>query len=303
MHTILIHLYYAHQLLKMVPPWNDGFDLLTETRCQPLLNELCKCKSPSNNPSRFCIVQNNRGTFKIKKRLGSSFSLYNILMTAPYRKVAYLKLINKYALSISLLFVAPIVLCILGIVVVCTGNARINSILSYPFLSVLHFRYNERLDQYFHILPQWKSMEFTVNEAPLSLYETPNTTYYPVADSCTKAGDPEEGCVFSTSTYFTTNISIPTNVLNITLYTVNHTLILSESIPLSSSKRLNQKVLDCWDVNTCTEYCKKRDGVWDYMSGECVITFFLTSICYRIALTEDSAVIDRSEYVFGFGLT
>ena len=224
-------------------------------------------------------------------------------MTAPYRKVAYLKLINKYALSISLMFVGPIVVCILGIVIVCTGNARINSIISYPFLSTLHYRYNERLDHYFDILPQWKAMEFTVNEVPLRLYETPNTTYYPVADSCTKAGDPEEGCVFSASTYYTTNISISANVLNVTLYTVNHTSILSESIPLSSTKRLNQRVLGCWDVNTCVDYCSKRNGVWDYMSGECVITFFLTSICYRVALTEDSAVIDRSEYFLSLDLS
>lgn len=216
-------------------------------------------------------------------------------MTAPYRKVAYLKLINKYALIISLMFVAPIVLCILGVVVVCTGKTRTDSIISYPFLCVLHSRYNERLNQYFDILPQWKAMEFTVNEVPLRLYETPNTTYYPVADSCTKAGDPEEGCAFSTSTYFTSNVSVPSNVLNITLYTVNHTLIHSESIPLSSTKHMNQKVLGCWDANTCVESCAKRNGVWNYMSGDCVITFYLTSICYRIALTEDSAVIDRSE--------
>lgn len=158
-------------------------------------------------------------------------------------------------------------------------------------------RYNERLDQYFDILSRWKTMEFSVNEQPLDLYETPNTTYYPVADSCTKAGDPEEGCKFSTSTYYTTNITVPTDVLNITLSTVNNTSILSESIPLSSTKRLSKKVLDCWDINTCMEYCKKRNGVWDYISEECVITFYLTSICYRIALTEDSAIIDRSAYI------
>lgn len=54
-------------------------------------------------------------------------------MTAPYRKVAYLKLLHKYELIVSLMFIAPLVVCVLGVIVVLTGNERVNSINKYLF--------------------------------------------------------------------------------------------------------------------------------------------------------------------------
>lgn len=57
-------------------------------------------------------------------------------MTAPYRKANYGKILQKYALVVSLAFLTPIVIVSLGIIIVSTKNRRIDSIQLYPLSSV-----------------------------------------------------------------------------------------------------------------------------------------------------------------------
>lgn len=57
-------------------------------------------------------------------------------MTAPYRKANYGKILQKYALVVSLAFLTPIVIVSLGITIISTKNRRIDSIQLYIFYSV-----------------------------------------------------------------------------------------------------------------------------------------------------------------------
>lgn len=57
-------------------------------------------------------------------------------MTAPYRKANYGKILQKYALVVSLAFLTPIVIVSLGIIIISTKNRRIDSIQLYIFYSV-----------------------------------------------------------------------------------------------------------------------------------------------------------------------
>lgn len=49
-------------------------------------------------------------------------------MTAPYRKVNYSRIFQKYSLIVALLFLAPLTMIILGVIVSTTYNRRIDSI-------------------------------------------------------------------------------------------------------------------------------------------------------------------------------
>lgn len=49
-------------------------------------------------------------------------------MTAPYRKVNYSRIFQKYSLIVALLFLAPLTVIILGVIVFTTYNGRIDAI-------------------------------------------------------------------------------------------------------------------------------------------------------------------------------
>ena len=93
------------------------------------------------------------------------------------------------------------------------------------------------------------------------MYRTPQEYYFPLADSCALKGDPAEGCLYSGSSFYAT---------------------------------YSQKALNCWDAASCNTTCASRDGKWDYVRGECVVTFFLTKVCYRVTSVNDSFVIDHT---------
>ena len=54
-------------------------------------------------------------------------------MTAPYRKANYGKIIQRYALTVSLALLAPIVIISIGIIIITTSDRRLNAINMYLF--------------------------------------------------------------------------------------------------------------------------------------------------------------------------
>ena len=103
--------------------------------------------------------------------------------------------------------------------------------------------------------------------------------------------------MFSSSVYYATNISLAQDVVKVNLYTSNYTLLVSDEIPTAYSRQYTMSLLDCWDVYTCVEVCARRGGEWNYIINECIVSYSLTSVCYRVSLTDSSAVLDTSRLV------
>ena len=175
--------------------------------------------------------------------------------------------------------------------------------LTCTYFSLISSRYNQRIQQYIDQLPVLQTLNFFLDNQTLTMHETPKVDYYPLADSCEKEGDPEGGCMFSSSMYYATNISLAQDVVKVNLYTSNYTLLVSDEIPTEYSRQYTMNLLDCWDVYTCVEACARRDGNWNYVIDECIVSYSLTSICYRVSLTDSTAVLDTSEWVYFSCLT
>lgn len=143
----------------------------------------------------------------------------------------------------------------------------------------------------------FQTLNFFLDNQTLAMHESPEVDFYPLADSCKKEGDPEGGCMFSSSVYYATNISLAQDVVKVNLYTSNYTLLVSDEIPTAYSRQYTMSLLDCWDVYTCVEVCARRGGEWNYIINECIVSYSLTSVCYRVSLTDSSAVLDTSRLV------
>lgn len=77
-------------------------------------------------------MQNNRDTRLVLSKeqlfIISIVFLLRESMTAPYRKVNYARIFQKYSLIVALLLLAPLTMITLGLIVFTTYNGRIDSI-------------------------------------------------------------------------------------------------------------------------------------------------------------------------------
>lgn len=126
------------------------------------------------------------------------------------------------------------------------------------------------------------------------MYRTPQEYYFPLADSCALKGDPAEGCLYSGSSFYAMNFTTGSGSLHIPILNGMEELISNETVPATKTTTYSQKALNCWDAASCNTTCASRDGKWDYVRGECVVTYFLTKVCYRVTSVNDSFVIDHT---------
>ena len=215
-------------------------------------------------------------------------------MTAPYRKVNYARILQKYALITSLAFLAPIIVTIIGTIIITGHNNRMSSLQ----LSLLPYcvirRYNSRVRDWHSEEGEFNRTMFYMEKEPLPMYRTPQEYSFPLADSCALKGDPAEGCLYSGSSFYAMNFTTGSGSLHIPILNGMEELISNETVPATKTTTYSQKALNCWDAASCNTTCASRDGKWDYVRGECVVTFFLTKVCYRVTSVNDSFVIDHT---------
>lgn len=217
-------------------------------------------------------------------------------MTAPYRKVNYGKIIQKYALTVSLAFLAPIVLILLGIIIISVGDRRVDSIQSYLLLRVSQCSYNERVLLWQSFKDAFRNASFYLDDFEMDLREMPQMYYFPTADACNQVGDPSEGCVYSDSIYYSYNYTVSGEVFNFTISDIYNHPIVSDRVSVKDTSRVNQHSLNCWDRESCTQACTNLLGIWDVYTNECVITRYLSKICYRVLFVNGTFTIDKSSY-------
>lgn len=215
-------------------------------------------------------------------------------MTAPYRKVNYARILQKYALITSLAFLAPIIVTIIGTVIVSAHNDRLKSLLLSSLFCKVMCRYNSRVREWKAEEGDFNSTIFFMGKEPLPMYHTPQEYYSPLADSCKLKGDPAEGCLYSDSSFYSMNFTTGSGSLQIPILNGMEEVISNETIPSSKSSTYSKKALNCWDASSCNTTCTSRNGKWDFAREECVVTFFLTKVCYRVTSINGTYVIDRS---------
>lgn len=100
-------------------------------------------------------------------------------MTAPYRKVNYARILQKYALITSLAFLAPIIVTIIGTIIITGHNNRLSSLQ----LSLLPYcvirRYNSRVRDWHSEEGEFNRTMFYMEKEPLPMYRTPQEYYFP----------------------------------------------------------------------------------------------------------------------------
>ena len=208
-------------------------------------------------------------------------------MTAPYRKVNYGKVVQKYALIVSLLFLAPVVLIALGALILSTSDRRVSSILLY----------NDRIIEWQSIESEFRNASFLINSVVMDPVEMPQLNFFPIADACNKTEDPLEGCLYSDSLYYSYNYTVIGDFFNFTVISDNGNAIISEHVPIRDISRIEQRKLNCWDRESCEHACRNLQGKWDVYTNECIVTRHLQSICYRVAPFNGSYALDKSETI------
>ena len=116
-------------------------------------------------------------------------------MTAPYRKVNYSRIFQKYSLIVALLFLAPLTVIILGVIVFTTYNGRIDAIQAYVHVCHHKPRYNERTRKWADSMSSFNQSLFSFSDDPFDVVRINPSPFFPVADSCGRKGDPTGGCL------------------------------------------------------------------------------------------------------------
>lgn len=215
-------------------------------------------------------------------------------MTAPYRKVNYAKIIQKYALITSLAFLAPIIVTVIGVVVMSTHNDRLNLLQLFLFPVCVRRRYNKRVLQWKEQEGEFNMTSFFYDSSPLLFATIPQEHYFPLADSCSLKGDPKEGCMYSSSSYFVMNLTHVSGSFTIPIFNDLEDLVVNDTVSATRVIKYSKKSLNCWDGDSCSRMCSEHKGEWDYAKNECVITHYLSKVCYRVSFVNDSFVLDTS---------
>lgn len=216
-------------------------------------------------------------------------------MTAPYRKVNYSRIFQKYSLIVALLFLAPLTVIILGLIVFTTYNGRIDAIQAYVHVCHHKPRYNERTRKWADSMNSFNQSLFSFSDDPFDVVRINPSPFFPVADSCGRKGDPTGGCLSEPSVYHRKMLFLSMNTVNITIRH-NSSVIVSEAVPIKKTQVFSRRTLGCWDDYNCDIECKEMNGKWDYKRKECTVLHYLSSICYRVASKEDSFVLDNTGY-------
>ena len=127
---------------------------------------------------------------------------------------------------------------------------------------------------------------------------------FPVADGCDSKGDPEGGCVSTTSHSFYSTYDTPTGVdyVSISIKNSDNSEIYSARKPVRYYEVHSRSDMNCrTDVaDSESESCYKKyinmNGEYNDYKAECRVSFVLTSFCLRVSESTNGYSIDKNSY-------
>lgn len=157
----------------------------------------------------------------------------------------------------------------------------------------VNVRYNTRAKQWVQEgIPTFGNASFTFSGTNLIPVTTTSGNYYPVRDTCSKKGDPEEKCVYTNAYYYSGLIPLDLNRFHASLYSNNHSIV-SEYYDNSITKYYTPSDLGCSkDTSKCASKCSNKGGEWSSSSRQCTVTKYLSEVCYRLALKNGVWALD-----------
>ena len=130
--------------------------------------------------------------------------------------------------------------------------------------------------------------------------------FFPVADGCDSKGDPEGGCVSTTSHSFYSTYDTPVGVdyVSISIKNSENSDIYSERKPVRYYKIYSRSDMNCrTDVEdseseSCYKKCINMNGEYNDYTVECKVSYVLTRFCIRVSESTNGYSIDRNSYTF-----
>lgn len=167
----------------------------------------------------------------------------------------------------------------------------------FSFL-ILNSRYNERAKKWVEEgLESFRDVDFSVSGQKMDMDTTVSGKYYPVRDSCDKEDDPVDKCVYTEALYYKTSIPLSPFETTITIMSDGEELV-SSAYRNTYSEIYTASDLGCSEEESeCISECNSKDGEWDYYNEYCTVTYYLNSVCYRVAKENDKYKLDIPPYV------
>ena len=152
------------------------------------------------------------------------------------------------------------------------------------------------------------SFQLSKNGTAPSSFEkrSQSADFFPVADGCDSKGDPEGGCVSTTSHSFYSTYDTPVGVdyVSISIKNSDDSEIYSERKPVRYYKIYSKSDMNCRtdvedsDSDSCYKKCINMNGEYNDYQVECKVSYVLTGFCLRVSETTNGYSIDRNSYRF-----
>ena len=141
------------------------------------------------------------------------------------------------------------------------------------------------------------SFQLVKNGSSPSSFEkrTQSTKFFPVADGCDSKGDPEGGCVSTTSHSFYSTYDTPTGVDYVSISIKNSDNTEIYNVYSRSDMSCRTDVEDS-DSESCYKKCINMNGEYNDYKVECKVSYVLTSFCIRVSESSNSYSTDTNSY-------
>ena len=173
---------------------------------------------------------------------------------------------------------------------------------------ICHCSYNDRAKEWNEVYSSrfaLTSFELT-KEGGSSSFEkrSQSTKFFPVADGCDSKGDPEGGCVSTTSHSFYSTYDTPTGVdyVSISIKNSDNSEIYTRNEPVRYFKVYSRSDMNCRtdvedsDSESCYKKCINMNGEYNDYKVECKVSYVLTSFCIRVSESSNSYSVDKNSY-------
>lgn len=174
---------------------------------------------------------------------------------------------------------------------------------------ICHCSYNDRAKEWNEVYSNafsLTSFQLVKNGSSPSSFEkrTQSTKFFPVADGCDSKGDPEGGCVSTTSHSFYSTYDTPTgvNYMYFSIKNSDNTEIYTEKKPVRYYNVYSRSDMSCRtdvedsDSESCYKKCINMDGQYNDYKAECKVSYVLTSFCIRVSESSNSYSTDTNSY-------
>ena len=167
------------------------------------------------------------------------------------------------------------------------------------YFKILNSRYNERAKKWVEEgLESFRGADFSVDDKKMEMDTTTSGKFYPVSDSCNKEGDPEERCVYTEALYYNTFIPISSKSSTSVTIMSGKDKLVSKSFENMYSHIYTPSDLNCSkERSKCSSKCHNKGGEWNSATERCTVTYYLNSVCYRVAKANDKYMLDIPPYV------